>query len=137
MFPLSPLSRCPSTPSSKPIELWGGMECTVNRVGDEYFDQSIRGGHHDRLSDLDLVAGLGVRAVRYPVIWERVAPTDLASADWSWTDERLERLRALGVRPIAGLVHHGSGPRHTSLIDPAFPEQLATYARAVAERYPW
>jgi dTDP-4-dehydrorhamnose reductase len=59
------------------------------------------------------------------------------SADWSWADERLERLRELGIRPIVGLVHHGSGPRHTSLIDPAFPEELAKFARAVAERYPW
>jgi dTDP-4-dehydrorhamnose reductase len=36
-----------------------------------------------------------------------------------------------------GLVHHGSGPRHTSLLDPSFPEGLAMYARRVAERYPW
>ncbi|HEU4597693.1 MAG TPA: sugar nucleotide-binding protein, partial [Pyrinomonadaceae bacterium] len=36
-----------------------------------------------------------------------------------------------------GLVHHGSGPRSTSLLDPLFPEKLAEYARAVAERYPW
>ncbi|MBD0362851.1 MAG: sugar nucleotide-binding protein, partial [Coleofasciculus sp. C3-bin4] len=55
----------------------------------------------------------------------------------SWADERLERLRELGIRPIVGLVHHGSGPRHTRLIDPAFPEELAKFARAVAERYPW
>jgi dTDP-4-dehydrorhamnose reductase len=59
------------------------------------------------------------------------------SADWSWADERLERLRELGIHPIVGLVHHGSGPRHTSLIDPAFPEKLAEFARAVAQRYPW
>lgn len=43
----------------------------------------------------------------------------------------------LGIRPIAGLVHHGSGPRHTSLIDPGFPEKLAKFADAVAQRYPW
>lgn len=119
------------------MELWGGMECTVNRVGDIYFDQSVRGGHHERLADLDLIAELGVKALRYPVIWERVAPNGVEQADWVWTDERLERLRQLGVRPIAGLVHHGSGPRDTSLVDPAFPTKLATYARAVAERYPW
>src|SRR5215218_9741125 len=43
----------------------------------------------------------------------------------------------VGVRPIAGLVHYVSAPRHTCLSDPAFPEKLASYARAVAERYPW
>src|SRR3712207_2719887 len=59
------------------------------------------------------------------------------SADWAWADERLGRLRELGITPIVGLVHHGSGPRHTSLIDPAFADGLAAFARAVAERYPW
>ncbi|MBW4574309.1 MAG: sugar nucleotide-binding protein [Aphanothece sp. CMT-3BRIN-NPC111] len=123
--------------SSHPLEVWAGVECTVNRVGDNYFDQLERNGHVTRISDLDLFAELGVRAIRYPVLWERTAPNGLETADWSWADERLERLRSLGILPIVGLVHHGSGPRDTSLIDPAFPEKLAVYARAVAERYPW
>ena len=120
-----------------PLEVWGGVECTVNRVGDEYFDQLERSGHATRLEDLDRFAELGVRAMRYPVLWERTAPDGLESADWSWADERLGRLRELGIHPIVGLVHHGSGPRHTSLIDPSFPEKLAEFARAVAQRYPW
>ncbi|MBW4545298.1 MAG: sugar nucleotide-binding protein [Symplocastrum torsivum CPER-KK1] len=120
-----------------PPEVWAGIECTVNRVGDQYFDQLERNGHATRLEDLDLFAELGVRAIRYPVLWERTAPNGLETADWSWADERLSRLRELGIRPIVGLVHHGSGPRHTSLIDPAFPEKLAEFARAVAQRYPW
>ena len=49
----------------------------------------------------------------------------------------MARLRELGIRPIVGLVHHGSGPRSTSLTDPTFPEKLAAFARAAAERYPW
>ena len=106
-------------------------------MGNAYFDQLARSGHDRRLTDLDLFADLGVRTVRYPVLWERVAPDGLASADWSWPDERLTRLRALEIRPIVGLVHHGSGPRDTSLVDPAFPEKLAAFAAAVAERYPW
>jgi len=118
-------------------QLWAGMECTVNRVGDDYFDQVVRSGHQERISDLDRFADLGIRALRYPVLWERTAPHGLATADWSWPDQRLARLRELGVTPIVGLVHHGSGPRETSLVDPAFPEKLAGYARAVAERYPW
>jgi dTDP-4-dehydrorhamnose reductase len=122
-------------PSS--IALWGGVECTVNRVGDAYFDQLARSGHDRREGDLDLFAGLGLRALRYPILWERVAPRGVRSADWSWPDRRLGRLRALGVEPIVGLVHHGSGPPDTSLVDPSFPERLADYARAVAERYPW
>ena len=120
-----------------PLEMWAGIECTVNRVGDGYLDQLERCGHAARLEDVDLIAALGVRAVRYPVLWERVAPAGPDGACWAWSDPRLARLRERGVEPIVGLVHHGSGPRHTSLVDDGFPEALARYARAAAERYPW
>lgn len=120
-----------------PLEVWGGIESTVNRVGDTYFDQMQWNGHTTRIGDLDLITALGVSVLRYPILWERTAPTTVAEADWTWADERLNRLRALGVRPIVGLVHHGSGPPHTNLLDPAFPERLAEYAGAVAARYPW
>ncbi|MEG3439540.1 family 1 glycosylhydrolase [Pannus brasiliensis CCIBt3594] len=120
-----------------PLEMWAGIECTVNRVGEDYFDQLTRNGHDRRLEDLEMFAELGIAALRYPLLWERIAPDENGSIDWSWADERLEKLRELNIRPIAGLVHHGSGPRHTSLLDPRFPEKLADYARAVADRYPW
>jgi dTDP-4-dehydrorhamnose reductase len=119
------------------LEVWGGVECTINRVRDQFFSQLDRNGHAARADDLELIASLGVRAVRYPVLWERTAPAGLDCADWSWPDARLPRLRELSITPIAGLVHHGSGPPHTSLVDPRFAEDLARYARAVAERYPW
>ncbi|AKF03843.1 sugar nucleotide-binding protein [Sandaracinus amylolyticus] len=119
------------------LELWGGVECTVNRVGDRFFDQLERAGHLARAGDLDRIAALGIRTLRYPVLWEHVAPESPDTLDWARSDERLSRLRELGVRPIVGLVHHGSGPRWTSLIDPTFPERLAAYAERVAERYPW
>ncbi|RZI83266.1 MAG: NAD-dependent epimerase/dehydratase family protein [Rubrivivax sp.] len=122
---------------SHPLELWGGIECTVNRVFDDYFCQMTRNGHARRDGDLERFASLGIRAIRYPVLWERVAPEGLAKADWSWPDERLGGLQKLGLTPIVGLVHHGSGPRHTSLIDPGFADQLAKFAGAVARRYPW
>ena len=118
-------------------EVWGGIECTVLRVGGEWRDQLRETGHHDREADLDLVASLGLRRLRYPVLWERVAPQSLADCDWSWSDTRLARLRQLGIAPIVGLVHHGSGPGYTDLLDPAFPEKLAAYAALVAARYPW
>jgi dTDP-4-dehydrorhamnose reductase len=117
------------------IELWGGLECTVNRVADEFFDQVKRSGHHERPSDLELFAELGLSSLRYPILWERTAPDGYPN--WRWADERLNRLRELGLNPIVGLLHHGSGPRHTSLIDSEFPEKFSTYARMVAERYPW
>jgi dTDP-4-dehydrorhamnose reductase len=119
------------------LELWGGLECTVNRVQDNYHNQLERNGHAVRADDIDRFAATGITAIRYPVLWERTAPDGIEHADWSWAEERLNALRAKGVAPIAGLIHHGSGPRHTSLVDPAFPEQLAEYAGAVAARFPW
>lgn len=119
------------------LELWGGLECTVNRVGDEVFSQLERNGHLEREGDIGRFAELGIRAIRYPILWEHIAPDGIEQANWHWADQRLGALREAGVRPIVGLVHHGSGPRHTSLLDPALPTLLARYARAVAKRYPW
>lgn len=120
-----------------PLELWGGLECSVVRVGDDLRDQFRETGHHDRIGDLAAVAGLGIRTLRYPVSWERVAPDDPSLCDWAWHDARLAELCRLGITPILGLVHHGSGPVRTSLLDPQFPEKLAAFAQQVARRYPW
>lgn len=117
--------------------LWAGVEATVNRVGNRYSDQLERSGHALRISDLDRLASLGIESVRYPVLWERTAPRSLDEFDWRWADERLHGLRGLGIKPIVGLLHHGSGPPYTSLLDPEFPEKLALFARAVAQRFPW
>lgn len=120
----------------KALELWGGVECTINRVGEQRFNQLAWSGHLGRASDLERFAGLGIRAIRYPVIWEMMeqAPDEI---DWSFADERLPRLRELGISVIADLVHHGSGPGHAPIHRPGFATGLARFARAVAERYPW
>jgi dTDP-4-dehydrorhamnose reductase len=123
--------------SGAPLEMWGGVECTVNRVRDRWFDQIERTRHGSRDEDLEAFASIGLRTLRYPVLWERLAPDSLDAIDWRWTDRRLARLRELGIRPIVGLVHHGSGPRYTSLLDRGFPEKLARFAGEVAQRYPW
>ena len=122
---------------SAEFALWGGVECTINRVRDRYFSQLERSGHAHRSDDLDRFASLGVTMLRYPVLWESVAPHEHGDSDWRWPDERLLHLHQLGIAPVIGLVHHGSGPAHTSLLDEAFPDKLARYAGAVARRYPW
>jgi dTDP-4-dehydrorhamnose reductase len=119
------------------LELWGGFECTVNRVGDQWFDQSIKSGHQERIEDLALLADLGMKSVRYPALWERISPDEPEARDFRWTDERLGELRRLGINPILTLCHHGSGPHYTSLIEDSFAPGLAAHAKAVAERYPW
>ena len=83
------------------------------------------------------MADLGVKVVRYPILWETVAPDRPDELDFSWTDERLSMLRERGIGVIGGLLHHGSGPSYTNLLDSDFPSKLADYAGRVAERYPW
>jgi dTDP-4-dehydrorhamnose reductase len=119
------------------MELWGGIECTVNRVGEEWVDQLALSGHRFRLEDLDRVASLGIRTLRYPVLWESVAPANANELQWQWADARLGRLRELGIAPVAGLTHHGSGPRYTSLVEESFAPGLADFAARVAARFPW
>ena len=117
------------------IEKWGGAECTVNRVGNTYRDQLVATGHHYRDSDMALLGQLGLSALRFPVLWERVCPATGDEPDWSWSDARLAQLRELGIRPIVGLLHHGSGPSHTSLVDP-LPHQITAVYEAMLPRLP-
>jgi len=130
---LSPIDAANTVAAQQPIEIWGGAEYTCNRVGDRYFDQMDLSGHAQRLSDFEEIAGLGIKTLRTGLLWERQA----RDGSWAWFDERLRCMQQTGIRPIAGLLHHGSGPRHTSLVDPEFPQKLAAYAGQVAERYPW
>lgn len=120
-----------------PAELWGGLECSVVQVGQTLRDQFRETGHHDRIADLDAVARLGLTRLRYPISWERIAPDQPEDCDWGWHDERLGELRRLGIAPIAGLIHHGSGPSYTCLLDDGLPEKLAAFAARAARRYPW
>ena len=146
----------PGGPRVRPLEMWGGVECSVVRVGDTWRDQLHDTGHHDRgLADLDRLAALGLRTLRYPVLWERCAPgrQDAPGGGgrqdapggagrqdapgWAWHDRQLGGLQERGIGVVAGLVHHGSGPPGTSLLDPLFPEKLAVHADAAAARYPF
>ena len=121
-----------------PFEIWASPEPTIARIdADTYRDQSLETGHDRRDGDLDLLASLGVSATRYPVLWEAVAPDSPHELDFGWARRRLERLRELDIEPIVTLLHHGSGPRRTSLVDPAFPELFAAYAGAAAAAFPW
>ena len=62
---------------------------------------------------------------------------DTENYDWTTFDAQTAKLRELEMAPIAGLLHHGSGPSFTNLLDPDFPAKFAHYARHFSERYPW
>ncbi len=117
------------------MEVWGGLECTLNRVHDEFLDQHTRSGHRARYrEDLQLIASLGIRTLRTALHWEYF---EANGRSWAFFDGLLGEMQRLQLTPIAGLVHHGSGPAGTSLLDPEFPALLAAYAGQVARRYPW
>lgn len=119
------------------MELWGGIECTINRVRDNWSHQLKLSGHATRIGDLELIAELGIETLRYPILWEALAPDSDDIVDWEWADRRLERLRDLAIAPIIGLIHHGSGPHYTGLAEDSFAPGLARFAGRVAERFPW
>lgn len=118
-------------------EVWGGIECTINRVENEYFDQLEYSGHYHRPDDIKMIAGLGIHALRFPVLWEKHQPLKDQPIDWSWTESRMEEMRENNITPIAGLIHHGSGPLYTDLTQESFASDLAAYALQVAQKFPW
>jgi len=118
------------------MEIWGGIECTINRVEENYFDQLKYQGHYTRKDDLKLLADLGIKKIRYPFLWEKHQPDADTEIDWSFTSEQVSRLQEKKVDIIAGLVHHGSGPAYVNLLDESFVTGLAAYAKKVAERFP-
>jgi dTDP-4-dehydrorhamnose reductase len=119
------------------LELWGGIECTINRVKDKYFDQLEYAGHYKREDDIDKIATLGIMALRYPVLWEKHQPEAGSKISWAFAEKNLNKLRSHGIKPIVGLVHHGSGPSFVNFFDGSFEKGLARYAEQVARQFPW
>src|SRR5580693_4508056 len=117
------------------MELWASPEPTFARIdATTVRDQSAETGLDVRVDDAERIAALGVRTSRVPVLWERVAPDDPHECDFREPARRLDALRAAGIEPIVTLLHHGSGPQFTDLLDPAFPLWFAEYAEATARQ---
>ncbi len=118
-------------------EFWGGIECTVNRVGNHYRDQLHDLGHYRRMDDIRQIARLGIKKLRYPVLWENHEDCAGKHINWERTSFALQQICKEGIEPIVGLLHHGSGPQFTDLLDSDFPKKLAAYAAQVAQQFPW
>lgn len=123
-------------PDSIP-ELWGGIECTINRVQDDFFDQLESAGHYQRTGDVELLADTGIKKIRYPILWEKHQPQKDSIINWSWISGQLQQLQSRKIDVIAGLVHHGSGPAFTNMLDECFPVLLASYAEKVIQKFPY
>src|SRR5829696_3818605 len=81
---------------SETLELWGGPECTIVRIGDQFRNEVDETGHLARIEDLDAIAEVGIRTLRYPVLWETTSPHDPEECDWRWSDKRLASAKRIG-----------------------------------------
>ena len=120
-----------------PLELWAGPECTVNRVGDRFRDQ-LRAERLRAAARRPRPAGrAGHPRVRFPLLWERTAPTARGALDWSWTDERLRAAaRARRRARSSGCCTTAAARATRTCSTRAFPSCWPTTRGAVAERYP-
>ena len=120
-----------------PLEVWASPEATVARIDAlTVRDQAAETGWLGRADDIDRICDLGVGGCRFPVLWEHVAPRDPEQRDFRAAQSGIARLQARGVAPIVTLLHHGSGPRYTDLLDPSFPQLFADYGAAAARALP-
>lgn len=117
-----------------------GIEDTFvpqTRPGLRALDEYELMGHYQRWrEDLQLARDAGARMIRWGIPWYRVEP-ERGQFDWSWTDQVLPYMvQELGLEPILDLMHYGTPSwLKRSFVEPAYPDAVAAYARAVAERY--
>lgn len=137
-----------STDNRMPMDFMVGIECTmiVDVRTDlnpdmRELDQYELMKHYTRWrEDLDLVAKLrtehhSVKRIRWALPWYRVE-TAPGVYDWSWTDQVVDYALELGIELVVDVVHYGC-PRWMPLafLDPTYPERVASFAAAAAERY--
>lgn len=93
-------------------------------------------GHYERWRhDLDLVAGLGVRVVRYGHPWPALEPSPGAYR-WEALDAPIDRMVSLGLEPILDLLHYGAPAWMPAGVgDPRFEEAFARFAAAAARHF--
>ena len=114
------------------LDLWAGLECTVNRVGNAYFDQIVRSGHLWSADDEQRKRGADVRAV---TAWALLGAFDwncLLTHQNGYYEPGIFDVRAMDRRPTAlarmlRQLANGEQPDHPSLADPGWwlrPERI-------------
>lgn len=121
--------------------LWAsGIEDTFvpqTRPGHRALDEYQLMGHYEHWrEDLALAKQLGVQALRWGVPWYRVEKLP-GEFDWSWTDQVIPYMvEELEINPILDLMHYGCPFwLRREFASDEYPEAVAAYARAFAERY--
>ena len=104
--------------------------------GERAIDEYELTEHYDNWrDDLDRAVEAGADLVRWGVPWYRVEP-EPGRYDWEWLDEVMAYFVEIGLRPIVDLLHYGTPLwLEQQFANPAYPERVAAYSAAVAERY--
>jgi beta-glucosidase/6-phospho-beta-glucosidase/beta-galactosidase len=99
---------------------------------DEYeLTQHYRFWHED----LGHAEESGATIVRWGIPWYLVQPAPDAW-DWEWLDRAVDRFEELGLEVVVDLMHYGTPLwLEDEFANPGYPEAVARYASAVAERY--
>ena len=116
-----------------------GIECSNPTIdhGKTRRDQLQECGHYEHWKkDLQLVRGLGLKVLRYGLPYHKVHRGP-GRYDWSFADEVMNEMKRLGIVPILDLLHFGVPDWVGNFQNPELPILFATYAEAVAKRYPW
>lgn len=86
-------------------------------------------------ADLNRAVAAGADLLRWGIPWYRIEP-EPGVFDWAWLDEVMEHFAHIGLRPIIDLLHYGTPLwLDRQFAHPDYPERVAAYAAAVAERY--
>ncbi|UFU05900.1 family 1 glycosylhydrolase [Ruania halotolerans] len=116
-----------------------GVEDTFvpqTREGERALDEYALTEHYANWhGDLGLATEVGAEFMRWGVPWYRINPAP-GQWDWTWLDGAMARFAELGLRPIVDLLHYGTPEwLEGEFAHPDYPQRVAEYAVAVAERY--
>lgn len=116
-----------------------GIEDTFvpqGRAGERPIDEYELTDHYRQYrEDLALARTAGAGMLRWGIPWYRVNP-EPGRFDFSWLDGAIARFAELGLRPVIDLLHYGTPLwLEREFAHPDYPQRVAEYAVAVAERY--
>jgi beta-glucosidase/6-phospho-beta-glucosidase/beta-galactosidase len=108
----------------------------TERVGERVLDEYALTNHYLYWrEDLDRVAALGVKALRYGIPWYRVEPSP-GKFEWGWVDQVLEYAAVKKITLILDLMHYGTPLwLDNQFLNASYPQRVAHYAAEFARRY--
>ncbi|MEU0348558.1 MULTISPECIES: family 1 glycosylhydrolase [unclassified Streptomyces] len=136
------------TPEDTPVTPWFrtgrlhfavGIEDTFvpqEDVGRRRLDEyELTQHYHQWRDDLSRAKDAGAGMIRWGIPWYLLEPAP-GRFDFGWTDRVVEHLDRLGLRCVVDLMHYGTPLwLDNQFLNHRYPEAVAAYAAAVAERY--